>query len=150
MLFWEKDRHSSLWVNDDNIFFARNLTILEVGVVLQKLRVMRFFMNGLIITVLFALSEYANAAVDQPSLGEAAENMLGPLGLLTEGFYKICYVIGATLLLGAGLQYKNYRNNPSAVRLSTPIVLLLLGIALILLPLIGMLSPASQAANSNS
>jgi len=90
---------------------------------------------------------YASSYV---SLGQAAENFMEPVSIFTSGLHVICYIIGGTLILGAGLQYRNYRNNPTAIRLSTPIVLLLLGIALILLPLLASLSPASMAALNES
>ncbi len=112
---------------------------------LRKLKYKRFFISALWTTWLFALSQYAYAATE-PTLGQAAGNMLEPIGLLQDGLHKICFIIGGMLIVGAGLQYKSHRENPSAVRISTPIVLFLLGLALILLPLISMQSSASQAA----
>lgn len=115
---------------------------------LKKFKYKRYFISSLLTVYLLAFNQYVYA-LSEPSLGQAAENMLVPIGLFTEGFYKICYILGGTLILGAGIQYKNYRDNPSAVRLSTPVVLFLLGVSFILLPLIGMTSPGAEAARSS-
>jgi hypothetical protein len=115
---------------------------------LKILKNKRYFIGSLLTTYLFSLSQFAYAYSQDPNLGQAAGNMLVPLGLAADGFRKLCFVIGGTLIIGAGMQYKNYRNNPSAVRLSTPVVLLLLGIALILLPIISSISQGSQIVDS--
>ena len=110
---------------------------------LRKIKYKRYFISALLTSYLLSLSQSVYAFNQDPTLGQAAQNMLQPVGIMAEGVQKLCYIIGGTLILGAGIQYKNYRDNPSAVRLSTPVVLLLLGIGLILVPIISNLSPAS-------
>lgn len=69
-------------------------------------------------------------------IGEMAESLLGPLGYLTSIVNKICYVIGFTLIVGSGMQYKRYRDNPTEVRLGQVLMLLIFGIIVVILPLI--------------
>jgi len=116
--------------------------------VLKRFKYRRYLLSSLLTVYLLALSQYVYAYQKDPTLGQAAGNMLEPAGLLSSGMHKLFYIIGSTLILGAGLQYKNYRDNPTAVRLSTPVVLFLLGTGLILIPLISSLSPGAQALSS--
>ena len=69
------------------------------------------------------------------SLGDFAGNILDPLCIMTNAFYKICYLIGTALLIASAIQYGGYRRNPLQVRLSQPMALLIFGLAFILLPL---------------
>jgi hypothetical protein len=48
----------------------------------------------------------------------------------------ICIVTGSALLLGAVIQYKKYRQNPIETKLSTVIINIAVGIALIILAFI--------------
>lgn len=80
-----------------------------------------------------------------PSLGGAATNMLEPLGIFTNVLYNIFYIVGVMCLGGAIIRYKEYRENPSQTRLSTPIFLLIIGGVFIALPFIARTSPASTA-----
>ena len=61
-------------------------------------------------------------------------------------FGYICLIGGVGMILGAFLQYKAHRDNPSQVRLGTPIFLLIVGIILIILPYIGFISGYHDAA----
>lgn len=70
------------------------------------------------------------------TLGTLANTLSDPVDLFTGIIYKICYVIGFVLIIGSVLQYKRHRDNPSEVRLSQPVLLLLLGIIIVVLPLI--------------
>lgn len=81
-----------------------------------------------------------------PSLGSAANNLLVPVGLLTNLLYNIFYIVGAMLLGGSIIRYKEYRENPSQTRLNQPVVMLILGCVFIAFPFIARMSPASTAA----
>lgn len=70
------------------------------------------------------------------TLGSLANTLSAPVDLFTGIIYKICYVIGFVLIIGSILQYKRHRDNPNEVRLSQPVMLLLLGIIIAILPLI--------------
>ena len=69
-----------------------------------------------------------------PTFTEVSTNTMGPLTLAGRAIYGICYVAGAGFLLGGVLQYKYHRENPQQVRISTPIMLIAVGIVLCLLP----------------
>lgn len=74
------------------------------------------------------------------SLGQLSTSLMGPVSVLADLMYKICYVLGAMFLLGSVLQYKNHRDNPSQVPISRPILLLVFGLILIGFPFFAQLS----------
>jgi hypothetical protein len=78
-------------------------------------------------------------------LGTISTNLLeGPIGTLAELSYKVCYLIGVGLLMTAGIRYRKHRQNPNQVRMGEVIMLLLLGLALFLLPLLLHVSLGAQ------
>ena len=62
--------------------------------------------------------------------------LLEPVGLVAFLGIKLFYVLGAGLLMSGGIRYRAYRQNPSQVRLSEVLLLLLLGTGLVLAPLL--------------
>ena len=81
-------------------------------------------------------------------IGAVSNNILGPVQGFAYLMNAVCYVIGFGFLLTGLLQYKNYRENPQQVKLSTPVILALLGGLFIALPFIGMLSSSSAILKS--
>ncbi len=69
-----------------------------------------------------------------PSIGQAAENILIPTAILTKLLLIACYMLGAILIFMAVSQYKIHRHSPKLVPLTTPILLLILGIITVLIP----------------
>ena len=65
------------------------------------------------------------------SLGQVANNLMGPIQGLGRIVNAICFIAGVGFLLGGIVQYRYHRENPQQVRLSTPLVLLFLGICLV-------------------
>lgn len=96
---------------------------------------------GLILLVFFINTALADAI----SLGDAANWLMGPVNGLGKVFGYMCLIGGIGMILGAFLQYRAHRENPSQVRLSTPVFLLIVGIILIILPYIGLLSGYTHA-----
>ncbi len=93
----------------------------------------------MILLAFFALDAFAT-----PSLGQAANNLLGPTVGLGKILNAICMVSGIGFLLGAIVQYKYHRENPQQVRLSTPITFLILGFALMSIPFVSMMSESGR------
>jgi len=91
---------------------------------------------------------YSNVLSAQPGWTQVINDVLDPAAGLTKLIYILCYIAGAGFLAGAVLQYKYHRDNPQQVRLSTPILLLILGLVLVCLPLLTKLSSASVAATT--
>ncbi len=89
----------------------------------------------------FFVSHSAFALV---TLGESAENIMGPMGVATAAIYGMCYIIGTAFFLGGLVQYKNYRANPQQVRLGTAILLVVIGLVLIILPFLAKFSSSSS------
>jgi len=88
----------------------------------------------------------ADAPQSPPSVGGASINLLGPIGAFTHVLYNICYILGAGLLLGSIVRYREYRDNPSQTPISRPIFIFIFGLVLLAIPFIGKLSPSSFAA----
>jgi len=88
-----------------------------------------------IICIFLITSTYA----DSLSLGDMADWVMGPVNGLGKVLGYICLIGGIGMILGAFLQYKAHRDNPSQVRLTTPVFLLVVGVILIILPFVGIL-----------
>ena len=74
------------------------------------------------------------------SVGELSTNLMGPVGMMAHIGYTICYILGAGLLVTAGLRYAQYRKNSNQVRLGEVFAALTFALVLIILPLIFQLS----------
>ncbi|MBS0289937.1 MAG: hypothetical protein JSS07_07900 [Proteobacteria bacterium] len=68
------------------------------------------------------------------SIGDAAENLLGPTSLVTKLVEIGCYVVGLAFVMMSFTQYKIHRQSPKLVPLATPITLLILGLIALLIP----------------
>lgn len=97
-------------------------------------------------TLLFPLQVFAyNGDDGTTGFGKMAGQLVqGPMTILMSFMDDACYVAGVVLLLVAFNKYLRYRENPQETPISTPIVYLVLGIGIILLPLAYYLA---QAAN---
>lgn len=102
-------------------------------------------MIRLILMVFLVIFSVSYAYSDALSLGDMANWMMGPVNGLGKVFGYICLIGGIGMILGALLQYKAHRENPSQVRLTTPVFLLVVGVILIILPLIGLLTGYQSA-----
>lgn len=92
---------------------------------------------------------YAAYTAPPPSLGDVANNMLSPLGVITHTLYNICYILGGGLLVAAAIQYRDHRRNPLQVPLSRPIFLFIVGFILVALPFITTLSESASVVAKN-
>lgn len=88
--------------------------------------------NGaiLVASTLFSLPALAGDA----TLGDMAQNLMGPAGIITKVMMMACYLIGTVLIFVAMAQYKQHRQSPKLVPLATPIVMLILGVVALLIP----------------
>lgn len=69
------------------------------------------------------------------SLGDSAQDLYnGPVSILALMLVWICYVVGAAFCIGAFMQLRIHFQNPKVVPLLTPVVMIIAGLALILLP----------------
>lgn len=101
--------------------------------------------KGLISSIGLFVFVYAGIAYGYGTgLGDITGNLLGPAQGLGHMMNAVCYVLGLGFLLTGLLQYKYHRENPQQVKISTPIVLVFLGIILIALPFIAMMSESGQ------
>jgi hypothetical protein len=84
--------------------------------------------------ILFGLSSFISPVVFGASAGDMSENLFEPTVIATRLAIFACYILGVGLILAAGVQYKQHRQSPKLTPLSTPILLLIIGIALVALP----------------
>lgn len=94
---------------------------------------------------LFIFIIAGQAMADVITVGDASRWLMGPVNGLGKVFGYMCLIGGIGMILGAFLQYRAHRENPSQVRLSTPVFLLIVGIILIILPYVGLLSGYTHA-----
>jgi len=74
---------------------------------------------------------YAN---DVPSIGGFANEMMGPVSMLSDFIGTASIIVGISCLFASFLRFMQYRVNPLASPISTVVVLIILGIATLLLP----------------
>jgi hypothetical protein len=79
---------------------------------------------------------YAERAPMGPSLGDMANAAMEPVTVFTKVMFSLCYVIGVTLIVGSFIQYKEHRANPVYMPINRPIIMCILGLALVAVPFI--------------
>lgn len=77
------------------------------------------------------------------SIGEAAQNLLLPVGAFASIIYSMCYVLGAAFIMGSMIRFKEHRQNPSQTPISRPIAIFIFGLVFIVIPIIAKLSSSS-------
>lgn len=90
--------------------------------------------------MLFTVTAYGYGS----GLGAVMGNLVGPTRGLGYMMNAICYVTGLGFLLVGLLQYKYHRENPQQVKISTPIMLVTIGVIMIAVPFIAMMSESAQ------
>ena len=90
------------------------------------------------------------AAYVGPALADVTENVLLLTSNVTSLALGICFILGVTMVGGALIQYKQHKRNKLQVPISKPIVLFILGVAALLLPLLGKLAPGAQIISGMS
>jgi len=76
----------------------------------------------------------SSAVMADTTLGDVAQNLLGPTSIVTKVMMLACYLVGAILVFLALAQYKIHRQSPKLVPLATPITMLVLGVVALLIP----------------
>lgn len=103
----------------------------------------RMFKSTLwVVLCTFSLELYAHATIKA-----AALNTLAPVTGFGRAIYGLCYVAGTGFILGAIVQYKHHRDNPSQIRIGAPIALLAVGVVLVFLPKLGNYSQSANFLN---
>ncbi|MHA7841461.1 MAG: hypothetical protein ACX932_06305 [Gammaproteobacteria bacterium] len=82
-------------------------------------------------------------AADKVGIGQLASILMVPTAGIAKIMMAMAFVAGVGFIMGAIIQYKYHRENPQQVRLSTPILLLALGCALLALPFVAQLSSSN-------
>lgn len=100
-----------------------------------------FFVMG----ILLPISGWAS-----PSLGQISDSLMGPTEIVTKLVLVACYMVGVGLVIFALAQYKQHRQSPKLVPLTTPILLLILGIIALLIPYVTTMSDESGSATEQA
>lgn len=87
-------------------------------------------LKGTLMALGIAWSIGARAA----DLGTVSQDLLAPTALVTQVLVYVCYIVAAIFFFMAMAQYKVHRESPKLVPLSTPIMFVLFGLILGLLP----------------
>jgi hypothetical protein len=75
-----------------------------------------------------------NGSVHAESIENIANNLIYGADIVTKSFHAICIIVGVLLWIIAGSLYKAHRQNPKYVPLDRPVVYVILGFVLILIP----------------
>lgn len=81
-----------------------------------------------------------------PSLGDVADSLMTPTEIITKLTVVASYIVGVGLLIFAIAQYKQHRQSPKLVPLTTPIMLVILGVCALLIPYVSIISGKSYSA----
>jgi hypothetical protein len=73
-------------------------------------------------------------AVPPVGIGNVAQNMLEPVGLLNDFVNMACFIFGGSFLFASIIKYVEHRRSPLMVPISTVVYLVLAGLFLIILP----------------
>jgi hypothetical protein len=90
---------------------------------------------GLGLALLSTLA-WADNAMSLGSVGDIATTLSTVVMGISKLLFYAIIVCGIAFILGAIIQYKNHRANPQQVRLSTPVIFLIVGIVLVGFPLL--------------
>jgi len=82
------------------------------------------------LSIVLAVVAFAEQAWAE-SLTNIAANIIAPIIGVTEIVHVICTIAGVGVLAGALVKFSQHRRNPNEVPISTPFIMILLGIALI-------------------
>lgn len=83
-----------------------------------------------------ALAENVSGITANEGIGGVAENLMLSVNVLGDFFSSAAMVIGICFLFASLVKYKQHRDNPLFVPISTVVVLFILGLLLVLLPLL--------------
>ncbi len=90
--------------------------------------------------LLFMVPITVAIAKQAPGLGSVAQNILEPVGIVSDFLHTACIVIGASFLFASIIKYIEHRRSPLMVPISTVVFLLIAGLALVLFPFLGKLT----------
>lgn len=90
--------------------------------------------------LLIVLPALTFAAQQNPGLGDYAQSLMQPVGVLNNFISSGAIIIGVACLFAAFFRYNLYRINPLASPISTVILLLVLGLVMIGLPFLYLLT----------
>ncbi len=79
-------------------------------------------------------------------LNDITATLMTPTLIITKMMVFACYVVGAILIFAAIAQYRNHRQSPKLVPLTTPVLLLVIGIVLLLFPYFSTLAKDTASA----
>jgi uncharacterized membrane protein YeiH len=77
------------------------------------------------------------AAATTNGLGGLANDMMEPVGLLSDFVYAACVCIGGGFLFASIIKYNEHRRSPLMVPISTVVFLVIAGSFLLLIPVMG-------------
>lgn len=88
---------------------------------------------GLLLSLLSVSTVYAQ----EEEQGSVSKNLMSVFSGMNSIFSGICIIVGIGLIFASFLQYKQHRMNKLLVPISKPIMWLILGIVLVLVPILG-------------
>lgn len=102
---------------------------------MNKLVVQLIFLVSLVLT----LVNHSVIAASSTGYGSVANNLMAPVGLMSDFIYSGCLLIGGSFVFASIVKYFEYRRSPLMVPLSTVVFLLIAGLCLLALPFLSMI-----------
>ncbi|EKD69990.1 MAG: hypothetical protein ACD_46C00682G0002 [uncultured bacterium] len=101
---------------------------------MKKMTMQIFF--SLILILGLCSRVFADSAT---GFGEVAQNLMSPVGLMSDFVYSGCLIVGGSFIFAAIIKYFEHRNSPLMVPISTVVFLFIAGLALLALPLLSLI-----------
>lgn len=102
-------------------------------------KIIKYFKNLSKFVFLFLGLISVSSVIAVNDIAEATGTLLSGTSLLTKFFWAACIFTGVYLLTAGFVNYKEHRNNPKLIPLSTVIVYFILGLAVIGIPFLSRL-----------
>lgn len=80
---------------------------------------------------------YSMNCAATPTIGSVAETLISGTGIVTRILMAVCMVLGVGMLIVSFSTYRVHRSNPKFVPLDRPIMYLILGLVIFIIPFLG-------------
>lgn len=120
--------------------------MVEHGLLYEALMIKKFTQLSTFISLsLLSGLVWANA-----SLEDIADTLMTPTEIVTKLVVVASYAVGVGLIIFSIAQYKQHKQSPKLVPLTTPILLLILGICTLMIPYLSVISGESFSATEQA
>lgn len=102
----------------------------------RLIKIILFYLLSVIVCTAYA--DFTSPAAT--GVGEVADHMMDPVGLMADFVNSACFIIGGAFLFASLIKYIEHKRSPLMVPISTVIFLVIAGIILVGLPFLAFIA----------